>query len=188
MNGSSLKTRIADLGLSQAEFASALDVTPRAISMWLSEERPVPGPVQAYLRLLQACPSSVQAFELNRFRKKGNAMKNGMYGIEFQAVDGDGKAALVFKDGLIFGVDEGGASYDGSYVLNEATGMADLDIKVTMPPNVPSVLGIMNPYTWILDLKASLNPTQDRGGVSVQGPAGPLPINVQFAYLRGLPN
>ena len=51
-------------------------------------------------------------------------------------------ACLIFDTGRVYGVDPAGGKYDGGYVYDENSGLADLRLKVTMPPNVPSVLGM----------------------------------------------
>ena len=74
-------------------------------------------------------------------------MREGMYGVEFQAIEGRSKGSIVLQGGRIFGVDEGGALYDGDYAP-EGSGRTKLRIKVSMPPNVKSVLGASSPEGW----------------------------------------
>jgi DNA-binding transcriptional regulator YiaG len=53
VSGVELRAALEALGLSQAEFAGLLGVTPRAVALWLAGERLVPGPVVAYLRIVK---------------------------------------------------------------------------------------------------------------------------------------
>lgn len=58
-----------DLSLQSAEAALLLGVTRRAVDMWRTGERAVPGPVIAYFNLLASLPDELQAVELHRLRK-----------------------------------------------------------------------------------------------------------------------
>lgn len=70
MSASQLTEALDDLRITQAEFARLLSVTPRAVVFWVNGSRRVPGPVQAYLRLLMAVPVDVLMREMRR-RKRG---------------------------------------------------------------------------------------------------------------------
>ena len=113
-------------------------------------------------------------------------MRDGMYGVEYAATHGAGMACLIFDTGRVYGVDQMGGKYDGEYVYEEDSGLADLRLKVTMPPNVPSVLGIVNPYEWSIDVRTKLNPKLDRGSLQVATSVG-RPIAATYQYLRPLP-
>ena len=52
------------LGLSSADFARLVGVTPRAVSLWLGSQREIPGPVRAYARLLFSLPPSLRRAEI----------------------------------------------------------------------------------------------------------------------------
>ena len=52
------------LGLSAADFAKLVSVTPRAVSLWLASQREIPGPVRAYLRLLLSIPMRMRQVEI----------------------------------------------------------------------------------------------------------------------------
>ena len=186
MNSATLRTSLADLGISQVDFARLVGVTTRAVAMWMSDERPVPGPVEGYLRLLQLLPPNLRQTEFNRLKQKGTQMRDGMYGISFQGQQGVGMGVLIFDSGRVYGTDTQGVRYDGEYLYNETTGMADVKVKVTFPPNVRAVFGIANPYEWAFDVTTSFNPKQNSGPLSVKTSVG-QPINAQFVFLRTLP-
>ena len=113
-------------------------------------------------------------------------MRDGMYGISFQGQQGVGMGVLIFYSGRVYGTDTQGVRYDGEYLYNETTGMADVKVKVTFPPNVRAVFGIANPYEWAFDVTTSFNPKQNSGPLSVKTSVG-QPINAQFVFLRTLP-
>jgi hypothetical protein len=57
---------------------------PFSITLWVAEQRSIPGPAEAYLRVLQLLPQNLRQVELNRLKQKGTDMRDGMYGISFQ--------------------------------------------------------------------------------------------------------
>ncbi|TPI31022.1 hypothetical protein FJW08_12970 [Mesorhizobium sp. B3-2-1] len=186
MKQADLKTILSDLELSQADFARLIDVTPRAISLWLAGERAIPGPVESYLRLFKFLPGNLRQQELLRLKAKGTNMRDGMYGISFQYGNSAGMGALVFEGGRIYGADSGGVKYDGEYEFHEETGLADVKLKVSFPPNVPSVFGVQNPYEWSIDITSTFNPNITSGNMAVKTSIG-RSLQAQYVYLRQLP-
>jgi transcriptional regulator with XRE-family HTH domain len=186
MLSTELKAFISELGISQADFARLVGVTSRAVTLWLAEERAIPGPVESYVRLLQMLPGSLKYIELSRLKEKGTGMRDGMYGIAFQGQQGAGMGMLIFDTGRIYGTDTEGVRYDGEYVFHETSGLADVKVKVTFPPNVKAVFGISNPYEWSFDVTTALNPMRKSGQLSLKTSLG-KPINAQFVFLRTLP-
>lgn len=188
MTGEELKRAIAELRLTQAEFARLVGVTVGAVAQWLSETRSIPGPVEAYVALFMRLPISTREFELAQLRKGTNIMRNGMYLIHFTGSAGDGDATLTFHNGIVYGFDTGGGRYDGTCTVVNANGIAEIDIKVTMPANVPSVVGgTVHPFEWTLPVKAQMNINQDRGYLRVNTGLGPQ-LNAQFTRMRDLPS
>jgi hypothetical protein len=111
------------------------------------------------------------------------AMRDGMYGIEYHSSGGGfGLGVLVVDSGRVFGTDPGGGKYDGDYVYDNATGLADLRLKVTLPPNAMSIFGISHPYEWSFDVATRFNP----GDVRLATTLGPA-VNARYRYLRALP-
>jgi transcriptional regulator with XRE-family HTH domain len=186
MLSTELKAFISELGISQADFARLVGVTSRAVTLWLAEERAIPGPVESYVRLLQMLPGSLKYIELSRLKEKGTGMRDGMYGIALQGQQGAGMGMLIFDNGRIYGTDTEGVRYDGEYVFHETSGLADVKVKVTFPPNVKAVFGISNPYEWSFDVTTALNPMRKSGQLSLKTSLG-KPINAQFVFLRTLP-
>lgn len=59
-----VRTTLDKLDLSPSSFAKLVGVTPRAVSLWLSGHREVPGPVCAYVRLLLSLPPHLRRREI----------------------------------------------------------------------------------------------------------------------------
>jgi len=186
MTGSDLKVILGELDLTQADFARLLGITPRAIALWIADERTIPGPAEAYLRLFRLLPPNLGQVELNRLKQKGTAMRDGMFGISFQGQEGAGMGVLVFENGRIYGTDSAGVRFDGEYQYSESSGFVDVKIKVTFPPNVRSVFGVTNPYEWAFDVTTKFDPTQNSGTLVVRTSVGHQ-INAGYVYLRSLP-
>jgi hypothetical protein len=187
MTSDELKTILGGIEISQADFARLINVTPRAVALWMAEERTIPGPVEGYLRLLRLLPPNLRQVELSRLRQKGTNMRDGMYGISFQGQQGAGMGVMIFENGRVYGTDTEGVRYDGEYLYNEVSGIADVQVKITFPANVKAVFGISNPYEWAFDVTTSFNPQQKSGPVTVKTSLG-KPINAQFVFLRSLPD
>jgi DNA-binding transcriptional regulator YiaG len=56
MNAAELRSILSALGLSQVDLARLILISPRAVNLWATGERVVPGPVAAYLRLILSLP------------------------------------------------------------------------------------------------------------------------------------
>jgi len=186
MNGSDLKAILADLEISQADFARLIGVSARAVTLWVGDERAIPGSTDGYLRLLRLLPPNLRQVELSRLKQKGTGMRDGMFGITFQGQQGAGMGVLVFDNGRVYGTDTQGVRYDGEYLFDEVSGLADVKVKITFPPNVQAVFGISNPYEWAFDVTTSFNPKENSGPIAVKTSLG-KPINAQYVFLRNLP-
>ena len=182
-----LKLALSELSISQVDLARLVGVTPRAVAMWIAGDREIPGAVEAYIRLFGSLTVAQRQAELARLKDRRSTMRDGMYGVEYTASHGSGMACLVLDTGRVYGVDPLGGKYDGEYTYDENSGLADLTLKVTMPANVPSVLGIQNPYEWSIDARTKLNPKVDRGSLQVSTSVG-RSIAASYRYLRPLPN
>lgn len=112
---------------------------------------------------------------------------NGMYVIEFDGSDGSGLGTLTFKDGLIYGFDAGGATYDGQYVPSPVPGMVSVTVSIKMPAGLPSVVGgITQPFDWTLVVTAELPINSYQGHVQVFTNLGPS-IMATYRRMRALP-
>jgi transcriptional regulator with XRE-family HTH domain len=181
-----LRAILGGIGITQAEFARLVGVTPRAVSLWMVGDRAIPGPVEAYARLLQTLTPAQRQVEIAKLTKRSTGMRDGMYGIEFSSTISRGLGVLILDNGRVYGADEAGVKYDGDYVFDEAKKLAELRLKVTYPPNVRAVFGVSHPYEWSIDLTTNFNPHADIGQVSLATPLGPR-INANYRFLRALP-
>jgi len=186
MTSNNLKAILANLGLTQADFARLLGVTPRAIALWIANERAIPGPVEGYLRIFELLPPNLRQMELNRLKQEGTNMRDGMFGITFQSQRGAGMGLLIFENGRVYGTDEAGVRFDGEYIFDEISGMAEVKIKVTFPPNVQSIFGVTNPYEWAFDVTTKFDPKQNAGTLAVNTSIGQQ-ITARYVFLRSLP-
>jgi transcriptional regulator with XRE-family HTH domain len=185
MNGHDLRSRLEELGISQAELSRLIEVTPRAVSLWLSEEREVAGPVAAYLRLLTSLPRSLQAKEFARIRKQDPTLYEGMYRFDYQGKEGAGLGVVVLARGQAFGSD-GGVHYDGTYEPSAARfGYVDAHLHLTVPPGVPLVQGVpAHSVAYGFDLDCSFA-ARGATAVRVETPFGW--VDVQVTFLRPVP-
>lgn len=188
MDGSGLKQAIEAIGITQADLARLLGVTARAVNLWAMGDRPVPGPVEAYTRLLQVLTPNLRQAELSRLHVKEPRMRNGMYGIYFKIGTHPGQSGvgmLNFEDGVIYGVDEARVRYDGGYTIN-AQGQAEILLKVTYPPNVIAIFGTSNPYEWSIEVQAIIDPNKEEGDMFARTSLGQI-IPAHYTFMRPLP-
>ena len=186
MNTENLKQAMIALGLSKSELARLLGVTLRAVSMWDSGDREIPGPAVAYLRLLQSIPKALQAKEFAQLSKGNPMLYDGMYLVKYTGRDGEGATVLVFIDGIVFGHD-GGVQYDGAYAPSpNESGSMDLQLCLTVPPGVALVQGVpAQPAEYRFEIRIRL-PARANAPINVQTPYGP--VVGQLSFLRPLPS
>jgi hypothetical protein len=187
MTPEELKRLLEELGLTQADFARLISVTPRAVNLWMMEDRAMPGPAVAYVRLLSSLPANLRQIEIGRLNQRGSGMRDGIFGIAFQGSVAAGIGMMIFDSGRIYGTDTEGARYDGEYFYNENTKMVDAIVKITMLPNVLAVFGISNPYEWAFDVTTSLDPKTNAGQLVVKTSIGQS-LHATYKFLRSLPD
>jgi hypothetical protein len=95
-----------------------------------------------------------------------------MYGLEFRSKQGAGLGTLILENGRAYGADMFGVKFDGDYVYHEKSGLAQLRLKLTFPPNVEAVFGISNPYEWSVDVTTNLDPRKPVGRLQIATPLG----------------
>jgi hypothetical protein len=186
MHTEELKRLLTDLNLSQAGFARLVGVTPRAVNLWMMEDRSIPGPAVAYVRLLASLPTNLRQVELRRLNERGKDMRDGIFRISFQGQASAGMGMMIFNNGLVYGSDTEGARYDGEYTFNETTKLVDANVKVTMPPNVRAVFGTVNNYEWAFNVTTSFDPKRDSGSLQVRTSIG-ASLAASYKFLRTLP-
>ena len=181
-----LKATLGQLDISQVDLARLVDMTPRAVNLWMTGTRSIPGPVKAYVQLLASLPIGMRQAELAKLTEETKTMKDGMYLIEYVGQTGAGHCTLVFDGGRIYGADVAGGKYDGGYQFNESTCLVDVKVRVQMPANQPSVIGITQPFEWILDVATEMDPEKDCAQINVQTNLG-RPIVATYRFVRSLP-
>lgn len=190
MTREELRASLITMRLSQTDFATLVGVTTRAVSLWMSGERPVPGPAVAYLRVFAAAPGGVRLAELERLKRRTTEMREGMYALGYSSHgpfgDGIGFGSAVFEGGRVYGADPFGAKYDGDYAFNPETGLVDVRVKIGFAPNAPAVFGVSHPYEWAVDVVATIDPRLDEGTTRFIPPVG-SPVDVTYRFLRGIP-
>jgi hypothetical protein len=188
MSPSELRSAIASLAIAQSDLARLVDVTPRAISLWLSGERAVPGPMAAYLRLLLSLPQGQREAELARLGIGTPMLAEGFYKFCYWVDTGSrGEAMLVFEGGRIYGTDAGKSQYDGTYQANHETGKIDVRVRVELKAGEKSVAGPAQPFDWILEARGSLPPKAALGEVLFETNLG-VPIMTSYELMRALPD
>jgi Helix-turn-helix len=186
---SDLRLVLDEFKLTQVELAKLVGVTPRAVNMWMQGDREIPGPVEAYVRLFILLPAQIRDGERARAAGKEKIMKEGFYRIQFQTAGEPsswGVGTLVFDGGKIFGVDEGGAKYDGEYVRSANLEMVDVTLKVAFPPNAMSIFGIVHPYEWSIEVRTQLDPKKDGGLIVATTNVGPQ-VLANYEFVRSMP-
>lgn len=181
MNAHELKQTLADLSLSQVDFSRLIEVTARTVNLWTTDEREIPGPAAAYLRLLRSLPEALRFQEIARLRGEV-VMPEGIYKIEFAGRAGTGLGVLVLTDGRIVGTD-GGVDYDGTYA--PSGNQVQAAIRCTVRPGTELVMGVRpQAHAYSFDLSAAF-PAGGSGRINVPTPFG-ASVVVDIAYLRPL--
>lgn len=140
-----LKRILERLGLKQTELAGLLDVSPRAVSLWATGAVALPGPVQAYLRLLQSVSPSLRAAEFARLARAPDLLDDGLYSLSYGqsvACGGDGGDALaVLRSGRIVGSDRWGGKFEGTCRFDTARKTNHVHVRLHVPPEGELVTG-----------------------------------------------
>ncbi len=190
MTAADLRIILAKLDLSQAQLARLLDVTPRAMTTWLSGMRPVPGPVAAYLRLFAATPAAVRLAEVQRINESESTMRDGVYSVSYFSSDTGqllaGQGVVVFDSGKLYGGDTIGGRYDGDYEYHPASGQVAVRAALTFPAHIPAVFGPALPYEWKVQAFSTFDPTQS-APVTLSIADGHT-VTVTFTFIRELPD
>lgn len=186
MNASDLRSTLSEIGLSQIDLARLVDVTPRAVSLWLAAQREIPGPVAAYLRLMLSLPVAQRALELARLKENKAMIADGLYRVDYQGHAGGGYGIMALTQGNVAGIDEGGVEYDGTFAPAPASGMVDAQLHLTVPPGVALVQGVpprAMKYGFDMEVRFAI---RGKTQLTVQTPFGP--VQAVITHLRTLPN
>src|SRR6186713_450742 len=111
MTPAELRAFLTEMHLSQADFARLVDVTPRAVTLWMSGERAISGPAAAYVRVFRLLPPNYRQVELSRLKEPGAGMRDGWFAISFRGPRGTGVCILVLDAGRVYGSDQHGVRW-----------------------------------------------------------------------------
>lgn len=190
MSNSSLKDILDRLGLKQAELARLIDVSPRTVSLWATGETQLPGPVAAYLRVLQLLPADVLGEELRRVNGRSRMLDEGLYNLEYRAEylgeSDSGTALAVLRNGKILGSDRHGGVFMGSYEYDAMTGLNAVHLRMHVPPDGMLVTGFAaGPDGATVDVVGSFG--RAAPATSAFAEVAGRPVEVTMTYLGALP-
>jgi len=185
-----LRSTLEHLGLKQNELARLIAVSPRLVSDWAAGEAPIPGPVVAYLRLLERGGKAALAAERTLIDQRSLMLDEGLYDIAIKAVEPGqadrSRATAMLRGGTILGSDPGGAVFSGSYRFDAAAATNRVHLKLSVPPYGE----LVNGYTAgadgaMLEIVGEFARACPVCTVVVE--AGGRPIEVELTHLGPLP-
>jgi transcriptional regulator with XRE-family HTH domain len=191
MSGQSLKDVLQRLGIRQAELARLLDVSPRTVSLWATGDAPLPGPVAAYLRVLQLSGPTAVSEEIQRLEGRTKMLDEGIYGLAYKGEylghhDG-GDALAVLRNGKILGSDRWGGVFAGSYEYDAVGEINKVHVRIEVPPEGMLVTGFSAGATGAtLDIVAAFERASPLSSTRVE--IAGRPIDLELTYLGPLPN
>lgn len=112
-------------------------------------------------------------------------MREGMYLLKFAGTRDWGAGVLILDNGLVYGADVGGASYDGTYKYDTQIAKIRTKIKVRIPPGVATVQGTSFPYEVAFDVEVTFPRETEKAQFQINTPIGPVTVEIQF--LRRIP-
>lgn len=186
-----LKDVLERLGLKQTEFARLIEVSPRTVSLWATGESALPGPVAAYLRVLQVLPADALAGEMKRVKGRSKMMDEGIYSLEYSGGTDDsserGSALAALRNGKILGSDRWGAVFMGSYEFDPVTERNSVHLRLNVPPDGRLITGYAaGPEGATLDIVGSFERAAPKttAVASLEG----AELEVTLTYIGPLPN
>ncbi len=186
-----LKDILDQAGLKQAELARLLDVSPRTVSLWATGDTALPGPVAAYLRVMQSAGPELVAQELSRLEDRALKFDEGIYGLSYSGEHAGlregGDALAVLRAGKIFGSDRWGGIFSGSYHFDPKHQINQVHVRVQVPPDGELVTGFSGGQGGAtVDIVAELERAAPVA-TAIVDVAG-RPIELKLKYLGPLPN
>ena len=113
---------------------------------------------------------------------------DGMYLIFFEGSAGNGAATLTFSNGLVFGFDEAGGIYDGTYRPSATPGAMDVVVNVQMKANQVTVAGgVSHPFDWSMQVVAVVPIGVEETTITANTNLG-QPVRAKVKYMRRLPH
>jgi transcriptional regulator with XRE-family HTH domain len=184
-----LKRILSHLGLTQAELARLLGVSPRTVSLWATGEINLPGPVKAYLRMLQSADAPVRTVEFRRLTEEHGRISEGLYSISYQTADDSvgsaGDALALVGDGRLIGADGWGGKFEGTYRFDSVRRTYHFHIWLRVPPAGETVTGSFSDgESALVQVEAELDPPDPLA--SAVAKLDGRPVDLTLAYLGPL--
>ncbi len=191
MSEQSLKSTLERLGLRQTEFARLIEVSPRTVSVWATGDARLPGPVAAYLRVLNMLSPSERAEEFKRLKGRDKMFDEGLYRLNYAGHDNaeatSDDALAVLRNGKILGSDRWGGLFTGSYEFDASVETNKLHVRLQVPPGGILVNGFAaGPDGATVDIVGDFERAAPVSKTTVE--IAGKPIELQLTYLGGLPN
>lgn len=174
--------------LSQDDFAKMVGASLRSVSSWLAEGgSDIPGPAEAYTRLFAQLSEYGRQLEIGRAKGRGVIMRDGVFLMSYSSLGLPGWCTLTLDRGVAYGFDMAGGMYDGTYAFDPERRVADVELAVTVPPNVATLWGPAKPYTWSFAVTAAFDPNADEGLSRLTNTLGVPDADVAYRFIRPLP-
>lgn len=191
MTDFNLKETLKSFGLKHVEFARLINVSPRAVSQWIKGDVKIPGPAEAYVRLLKSISPILRATELARINGRANRLDDGVYSLTYLGTDCDqpciARGLAVLRDGKILGSDRLGGVITGHYTYDPNRETNAVHVRLQIPDGGVLVTGFTAGDREVtLDIAgqfARAAPTST-STVHVEG----TPVDVRMTYLGALPH
>jgi hypothetical protein len=184
-----LKRILDRLGLKQLEFAKLLGVSPRTVSLWATGEVTLPGPVRAYIRMLQLADPVTRANELARLSAPCAVFEEGLYSVTYKGAHVDssrdsGSAVAMLRAGRIVGSDGGGGKFEGTYQFDRVRHTNHFHVWLRVPSSGKLVTGRGEAGS-VVEIVAEFDRADPVSSAVVD--VGGQPLGLTLAYLGPLP-
>lgn len=191
MHDLNLKQALNAFGLTQAEFAQLIEVSPRTVSLWASGDSTLPGPAKGYLRLLAMLAPEARTRELQRLKGRNNMLDDGVYALDYrgeaagEAASGD--ALAVLRHGRIVGSDRLGGTFTGSYDFDPSSQTNTLHVRLAVPPGGTLVNGFSSgPDGTTLEIVGRFDRAAPVSKTSIE--IAGKPVELKLTYIGPIPN
>lgn len=113
--------------------------------------------------------------------ERTQAMKEGIYKVDYQGIEGMGMAMMILETGAVTGADVVGGIYDGVYTWNERTRLLDVDVEVAVPEGVVLVTGKVAPAGGLkFGVRCSFPRDPNNQTVQAETDFGPVLVRIQL--------
>jgi hypothetical protein len=169
------------LGLTHAQFARLVGVSPQQVRAWAASGAEIPGPVSAFLALLESYGAGAAA-------DCAVPLADGIYAVQFEASDSEiGHATAALRKGAIFGSDREGGIFSGHYQFDATRNLNRIEIRFLVPPGGSLVTGFSaGPEGGAVDIVGEFGNLDTRPVIKLD--IGREPLEVELNYLGPLPN